>query len=62
MPKKKVKKIVEACEYGMIVELDLEPGQHVNYDGRWVIPMLPWEEAVYPETMDDYEFPPEAAR
>ena len=64
MPKKKVKKIVEIDTYGMIVELDLKPGQAIeHFDGRMIIPArFPWCEAVYPETMDDYEFPPEAAR
>ena len=58
MPKKKVKQIVETGDYGMIVELDLKPGQAVeHFSGRMVIPVLPWLEAVYPETMKDYEFP-----
>ena len=59
MPKTKVKKIIEAGEYGMIVELDVKRGQPIKYfDGRMIIPFtFPWHEVVYPETMNDYEFP-----
>ena len=64
MPKKKVKKIVEGDEYGIIVELDLKPGQPIKsyFDESMIIPVtFPWEEPVYRATMEDYEFPPELA-
>ena len=61
-PKKKVKKILEMDRWGLIVELDIKPGEYVrHYDGRIMKPTYPWEETVYRETMEDYEFPPELA-
>ena len=43
MPKKKVKKIVETGDYGMIVETRSQawPGNVEHYNGRMVIPTLP---------------------
>ena len=62
MPKTKVKKIIEAGEYGMIVELDVKRGQPIKYpSGRMMIPMFPVHIAVYRENLEDYEFPPHLA-